>query len=81
MTSAHLESFIAFDNDESNVPAIKLIIPSNRLGKCHGHPRGHGPGTAITGHGGRARVQYGNRGLGLPATAQVTPNGVYKSLL
>jgi len=32
MTSAHLESFIAFDNDESNVPAIKLIIPSNRLG-------------------------------------------------
>ena len=32
MISAHLESFIAFDNDESNVPAIKLIIPANRLG-------------------------------------------------
>ncbi len=32
MTSAHLESFIAFDNDESNVPAIKLIIPGDRLG-------------------------------------------------
>ncbi len=33
MTSAHLESFIAFDNDESNVPAIKLMIPSQRLGQ------------------------------------------------
>ncbi|MEY8246834.1 MAG: hypothetical protein RPT11_00480 [Bermanella sp.] len=32
MTSAHLESFIAFDNDESNVAAIKLIIPADRLG-------------------------------------------------
>ncbi len=32
MNSAHLESFIAFDNDESTVPAIKIVIPAGRLG-------------------------------------------------
>ncbi len=32
MKSAHLESFTAFDNDESNVPAIKIVIPAGRLG-------------------------------------------------
>ena len=33
MSSAHLEPFMAFDNDESSVPAIKLMIPFKRLGK------------------------------------------------
>ncbi len=33
MSSARLEPFIAFDNDESSVPAIKLMIPFKRLGK------------------------------------------------
>ena len=32
MSSVRLEPFIAFDNDESSVPAIKLIIPFKRLG-------------------------------------------------
>jgi hypothetical protein len=32
MKSAHLESFIAFDNDESTVAAIKIVIPAGRLG-------------------------------------------------
>ncbi len=35
MSSAHLEPFIAFDNDESSVPAIKLMIPFTRLGKSN----------------------------------------------